>query len=191
MKRIGILGGTFNPIHIGHLAMAEVARDRCRLDKVIFVPCFQPPHKNIPHLVPARDRYRMVQLGIQDHPDFDVSDIEIKRPGKSYSIDTVRQLRASYPKEVRFFFIIGEDNFATLKTWKDIDEILRIVTFIVINRPGQKERGPALKHLSVQMPGIDISASFLRHCFREGQSVKYLIPERVRKYIIRKCLYQA
>jgi len=191
MKRIGILGGTFNPIHIGHLAMADIARDRCQLDQVIFVPCFQPPHKSMPHLVGARDRYNMVRLAIQDRPDFAVTDVEIKRKGKSYSIDTVTYLRALYPRGTRLFFIIGEDNLVNLDKWKKIDEMIRIVTFIVINRPGQTQRGPEIKHLAVQMPGIDISASYLRRCIRNGQSVRYLIPERVRKFIITRKLYQA
>lgn len=190
MKRIGILGGTFNPVHIGHLAMAEVARDRCRLDRVIFVPCFRPPHKRIARLTRPADRYHMVKLAIQGHPAFELSDVEIKRQGKSYSIDTVRYFRRTLPARARLFYIIGEDNFQNLETWKDIDAILAQVTFIVINRPGACARGPKIKHLPVQMPGIDISGSYLRRCIHGGRSVRYFVPHKVRRYISRKKLYR-
>ncbi len=190
MKKIGILGGTFNPIHIGHLAMAEVARDRCGLDRVVFVPCFQPPHKRITRLTKPADRFQMVKLAVQGHPSFDVSDAEIKRRGKSYSIDTVRHFRRVLPKSARLFYIIGADNFQYLDSWKDIEAILEQVTFLVINRPGMKARGPKIKHLRVRMPGLDISGSYLRRCLQSGHSVRYLVPEKVRQFIIRKKLYK-
>ena len=135
-ERIGILGGTFDPVHIGHMAIAQKALEKCRLDKVIFVPSALPPHKKMPRLASAWDRYRMVALAAQGNPRFEVSDYEVQKGGKSYSIDTVCHFRAQYPAETKLFFIIGEDNVDTLETWKEIDRIIEIVTFIVVNRPG-------------------------------------------------------
>lgn len=190
MKRIGILGGTFNPIHIGHLAMAEVARDRCGLDQVVFVPCFLPPHKNIRNLVKAADRYNMVRLGLKDNPFFKASDFEINKGGKSYTIDTVRHFQSVVPAQAKLFFIVGGDNLEELPTWRDIKEILKIVTFVVINRPGHKPTGPYVKHLPVRMPGIDVSASYIRHCIQQGHSIRYFVPEPVAQYIEKRRLYK-
>ncbi len=187
MKRIGILGGTFNPVHIGHLAMAQAALEKFRLDKVIFIPCNRPPHKKIIHLAPGQERFKMVQAAVRNNPLFEVSDFEIKRKGKSYSIDTVEYLRSVYPKKTKFFFIIGTDSFRGLRSWKRVDEIRKLTSFIVVNREGHAPAG----RFSVNMPGIDVSSSYLRGRIRQGKSVRYFVPDNVIRYIQQHKLYKA
>ena len=189
IKRIGILGGTFNPIHIGHLSIAQTVQERFGLEKVLFVPAFRPPHRNIVKLASPEERFQMVRLGIKSNALFDVSDFEIKREGKSYSIDTVKYFRKIYPKGTKLFFIIGADNFAELSKWKCIDEILEIVSFIVVNRPGYEIQDSEIKHYIVNMPGMDIASSHIRRRIAQGKSVKYLVPESVFRYIKRKKIY--
>ena len=139
-QRIGILGGTFNPIHIGHLAMAQTALEQGRLDLVYFVPCYTPPHKRMAKLVSARDRLAMVRQAVQGNPGFMVSDCEIVRQGKSYSVDTARYFQDRFPK-AKLFWIVGADSFQQLPAWKAIDEISKIVTFIAeIGRASCRER---------------------------------------------------
>ena len=190
MQRIGILGGTFNPFHIGHLAIAQKAQEQFGLDKVIFVPSHIPPHKKIINLAPAQDRYKMAAWAIKDNPLFGISDVEIKREGKSYTIDTLKYFRDILPKNTKLFFIVGEDTFPTLAGWKDIQEILKLVTFIVVNRPGYKKERSPIKHLSVTMHGINISSSYLRRRIAQGKSIKYLVPESVFRYIEEHKLYK-
>ena len=191
MKRIGILGGTFNPIHIGHLTMAQISLEQVRLDKVIFVPSFFPPHKRILNLASAQHRLRMIQEGISGNACLEVSNFEIQKQGKSYTVDTVKYFRDTLPKGTKLFFIIGGDSFPTLGRWKDIDAILKIVSLIVVNRPGYRMDNQKIKHLSVVMPGIDISSSFLRQRIRKGKSIKYLTVDPVADYIQRHKLYNA
>ncbi len=189
MKRIGFFGGTFNPIHMGHLAIAQMAQERFKLDKVIFIPSHQPPHKNIAPLASAKDRYKMVRLATAGNEYFEVSDVETKRIGKSYTVDTLRHFREIYPAKVKFFFIIGGDSLGTLAQWKNIDEILKLATFIVVNRPGYSDI-KNIKHLTVTKPGIDISSSYLRERINSGTSVRYLVPEAIYHYIIKHGLYK-
>ncbi len=189
-ERIGILGGTFDPVHIGHMAIAQKALEKCRLDKVIFVPSALPPHKKMPRLASAWDRYRMVALAVQGNPRFEVSDYEVQKGGKSYSIDTVCHFRARYPAETKLFFIIGEDNVDTLETWKEIDRIIEIVTFIVVNRPGFRHHQKKIKFQSVMLPGMDISSSYLRRAIAQGKTIKYLVPDKVLEYIEQNQLYK-
>lgn len=189
MKRIGFFGGTFNPIHMGHLAIAQMAQERFKLDKVIFIPSHQPPHKNIAPLASAKDRYKMVRLATAGNEYFEVSDVETKRVGKSYTVDTLRHFREIYPANVKFFFIIGGDSLGTLAQWKNIDEILKLATFIVVNRPGYSDI-KNIKHLTVTKPGIDISSSYLRERINSGASVRYLVPEAIYHYIIKHGLYK-
>lgn len=189
MKRIGILGGTFNPIHIGHLAMGQVALERLKLDKVIFVPSCVPPHKTIKNLASAQDRLKMVHIATNDNPKFEVSDIEIRRKGRSYSIDTVRYFREHYPKGTKFYFIVGGDSAEELHTWKDIDELARLVTFVALNRPGFKSTQEKYKCRAITMPALEISSSYLRQCFASGGSALYLLRYHVSEYIKKKKLY--
>lgn len=190
MKRIGILGGTFNPIHIGHLAIAQTAQEKFQLEKVIFVPSNLPPHRKILRLASAKQRYDMVRLAVKNNPLFEVSDFEIKKKGKSYSIDTVQHFEEVFAGKTKLFFIVGADNFLELKTWRRIDEILKIVTFIVVNRPGYDIPKTRIKHHSVIMPGMDIAASYIRKRIKQEKSIKYLVPESVFRYINQHKLYQ-
>jgi len=188
-ERVGILGGTFNPIHIGHLSIAQMAMDKYELSKVIFVPASLPPHKKIANLASAPHRYNMVKLAIEDNPAFEILDYEIKKGGKSYSVDTIKYLREKYPAGTKFFFIIGADNLEQLDSWKDVEQILEMATFIVVNRPGFEDVKGTIKHLNLSVPGMDISSSYLRRGVIQGNSIKYLVPERVFAYIKKHKLF--
>lgn len=188
--KIGILGGTFNPIHIGHLVMGQVALEKIGLDKVIFIPSNIPPHKTVRRLATARDRYQMVKLSISDNPRFAVSDMEILRPGKSYTIDTVRALVKQYPPRTQFYFVIGGDSVDTLSGWRDINELAMLVKFVALNRPGFKPQQTAIKIKSLTMPALEISSSYLRNCFSSGGSAMYLLRYRVVEYIQKNNLYR-
>ena len=192
MRRIGVLGGTFNPVHIGHLAIAQMAQETMHLEKVIFVPSNWPPHKKGYRIAPARDRYHMVRLAIRGNPNLKISDFEIKKEGKSYTIDTLWHFRRIFPKDTKLFFIIGGDTLPQLKNWKYIDDILKIATFIVVNRPGQfkKSKGIKIKYYSVSMPGIDISSSYVRRRIAEGKTTKYFVQDNVLAYIKKHRLYK-
>lgn len=193
MRRVGLFGGTFNPIHVGHLAVAQMAQEAMKLDKIIFIPSNWPPHKHADVLAPARHRYNMVRLAIANNPAFEISDYEICKEGKSYTIDTLRDFRRIYPKETRLFFIIGGDTLPQLKTWKYIDSILTMATFIVVNRPGQFKKSTGIKKIkyyAVSMQGIDISSSYIRRRIRTGKTVRYYVFDQVLRYIQKCKLYQ-
>jgi len=136
--RIGLLGGTFNPIHNCHLSIAEETRKRLSLDRIIFIPSHAPPHKVDHEVIEARDRYEMVRLAIQSHPAFEVSDLEIQRPGPSYSVDTVRSLRSLLGVKTELFFIIGLDAFLSIAYWKSAGTLLTLCAFVVISRTGSR-----------------------------------------------------
>src|SRR6266545_1011728 len=135
--QLGLLGGSFNPIHYGHLGIALQAYERLHLDRVLFVPTGDPPHKPDGTLAPAIARYEMVRLAIADNPAFSISDIEVTRMGKSYSIDTVRELQRQYGSSTHLFFLIGLDAFMEFPTWKDPQALLESCHFVVVSRPGQ------------------------------------------------------
>lgn len=189
MRRIGLLGGTFNPIHIGHLTMAQIAKERMNLDKIIFIPSHIPPHKKVKNLALAKHRYAMVRLAIQGNPGFAVSDFEYKKAGRSYSIDTIRHFWKNNPQGTKFFFIIGADAVAGLKDWKRIEQIVKLVTFVVVNRPGYIYREDRIEYQYVAMPAIDIASSFLRSRVAQGRSIQYFVPDSVYAYIKKHNLY--
>lgn len=201
-SRIGIFGGTFNPVHMGHLIMAQDALEVFDLSKVLFVPCDLPPHKDASRLAPAAHRATMLEKAIEDNPDFEMCDIEIRRGGTNYSIDTVRHLRNLYPRN-DLFFIIGSDSLMELHQWKDIEELLRLCRFVTFVRPGfdpQKASGKALKLENglgrdliknvVAVHQVEISASDIRHRIAEGMSIRYLVPTFVEIYIAEHNLYK-
>lgn len=190
MKRIGILGGTFNPIHLGHLIIAQMAQEQVKLEKIFFVPSNKPPHKSSRGVVLAKHRFNMVRVAIEKSPFWEVSDCEIKRGGRSYTIDTVRYFRDIFGQTTKLFFIIGGDMLSQLKTWKDINKIQKIVDFIAVDRPKYKRRRNNWKYYKVMMPGIDISSSYVRECIRKRRAIKYFVPDSVEKYIIRNNLYK-
>ncbi len=215
-KRIGILGGTFNPIHFGHLAAAEEVADRLGLDLVLFIPSFLPPHK--PEDMPSADqRQEMVRLAIAGNRRFSLSDTETRRGGLSYTIDTIEELRLQY-RDADLFFITGIDSFLEVRTWKEWRRLLGLCTFVVLSREGARFRDvaklglaavpePALLDLDersrrelavrgdcvslvlVTIPRYEISSTDIRERIRAGRSVKYLLPDAVEAYIIEKKLY--
>lgn len=190
MKRIGVLGGTFNPIHIGHLAIAQMAQEKMRLDTVIFVPSNMPPHKERGGIASPRHRFNMVACAIRNNPRFDISDFEIKKSGMSYTVDTMRYFRKIFPDNTELFFIIGGDTLCQLEKWRYIKDIANIATFIAVNRPGRFKKKTWIPYRSVSMPGIDISSSYVRARIAEGKTVRYFVPECVIRYIKRCRLYQ-
>ncbi len=187
--RIGIFGGTFNPVHIGHLIAAQSAWEKLKLDRVIFVPSYLPPHKSSKNVVAAKDRFNMVSAAIKGNLGFKVLDFEIKSKTRSYSIETVNYLIKQYPKKTKFFFIGGEDSLATLSSWKCIEELLTKVIFAMVYRPGYKKFSSKIKVQSIPMPGLDISSSEIRKRINQGKSVRYFLPEGVLRYIEKKKLY--
>ena len=189
MKRIGILGGTFNPPHIGHLAIAQMAKEKMCLDKVIFVPSNLPPHKSADGVAAPKHRLAMTRLSVAKNSSLTVSEFEIKKKGKSYSVDTMRYFRKKFSRKVELFFIIGGDALSQLEKWKYIKDLVKITTFIVVNRPGRFKKKTWIKHNSVSMPGIDISSSYVRQRIAQGKTVKYFVPDNVIRYIKRNKLY--
>ena len=187
--KIGILGGTFNPIHIGHLILAEEAREKLSLDKIIFVPAFLPPHKDNSDIAPATRRYTMVKIATKGNKYFTVSDVEIKRDGRSYTIDTIREFNKLYPND-ELYFIIGSDLLNYLAEWKDLNEIIKIVKFIAAVRPGYPlEKLPSYIS-TIATRAVDISGFEIRQRAKEKKSFRYLVPEGVYKYIIKNRMYK-
>ncbi len=190
-KRVGILGGTFNPIHNGHLLIAEQAREQVGLDEVWFMPARIPPHKEDQGILTAEHRLRMVELAVADHPRFRATDIELKREGPSYTVDTLLLLHAEYP-EHRFFFIVGGDMLQILPKWHRYEELKKLVHFIGISRPGSVFEAELLKpHVTfVEVPAWDISSTWIRDKARQAKSLRYLVPQAVESYIKEYKLYE-
>jgi len=194
MKRVGLMGGTFDPIHLGHLLAAETARDRCGLDEVWFIPNRTPPLKAGEPSASGEDRLEMVRLAIAGNPAFKALDLELRRPGVSYSINTVRELIDRYPGH-DFSYIIGGDRVNDLPRWHRIEELAAFASFIGVGRPGHPvDNGALPEYLRcrvrvIPMPLLDISSSGIRALRREGRSIRYLVPEGVHDFIMRKGLY--
>ncbi|NTW72853.1 MAG: nicotinate-nucleotide adenylyltransferase [Eubacteriaceae bacterium] len=198
--KIGILGGTFNPIHYGHLLLAESARDRLSLDKVIFIPTGNNPYKTDDQEVDSFHRYKMTELGIRSNDKFEVSDIEINRRGYTYTIDTLEELEKLYPGD-SLFFITGADIIFEIDNWKKADQVLKKTSIITTFRPGYEQenldvRIEELRELygakifKLYAPEMDISSSEIRSRIKHGYSIKYLLPEAVEDYIYKNDLYR-
>jgi nicotinate-nucleotide adenylyltransferase len=187
--KIGILGGTFNPIHIGHLILAEEAKEKLALEKVIFVPTFLPPHKDNLDIAPAEERMTMLKLAITGNKYFTVSDIEIKRDGRSFTIDTLREFKKKYRSD-DLYFLIGSDLLKYLADWKDLKEIIQMVKFIAATRPGYPLQNLPVYIQTLPIRAVDISAFEIRNRIRGSKSFRYLVPEGVFKYISKKKLYR-
>ena len=189
---IGIFGGTFNPPHLGHLIVVESVQDQLHFDKILFVPTALPPHKTDITIVSGYQRLEMTQLAIQGNSYFEISDVEIRLGGTSYSVITLNALARQYPKS-NFSLIIGADNFLEIEKWKSIDEILNNADIVVMHRPGYSI--PELRSKLyrdarfIKVPAIDISSTDIRRRVKMGKSIKYMVPEPVEKYIYNYHLY--
>lgn len=187
--RIGILGGTFDPPHFGHLMIAEEVLHRCRLDAVWFMPSPSPPHKTRFRITPSHHRIEMVKKAITGNERLFLSLAEFERKGPSYTYDTVKTLLTEHPRD-RFFFIIGADMVEDLPNWHRADELVRLVTFIGVGRPGFSLESQYADHIwEVDTPEFAMSASFLRERFKKNGNTRYYLPDDVRKYIMEKGLY--
>ena len=197
--RLGIFGGTFDPIHYGHLVLAEQCREQCQLDEVLFLPAGTPPHKEGQPLTPAKDRAEMVELAIAGHPAFHLDRRELHRPGPSYTVDTLTELRQELP-DAQLFFLIGADSLDDLPQWRDPQRIVQLATLVVVNR------GPTLPTISAALttclgeaalsriqhatiPPIGISSRDLRQRLRDARTIRYFTPRPVECYIQTHALY--
>lgn len=194
--RLGLFGGTFDPIHLGHLILAEGCREACALDRVWFVVSGLPPHKQ-GERTPVADRLEMVRIAIAGSPAFEVSDVEARRPGPHYSVETLEAIHRERPAD-ELFFLIGADNVIDLPTWRHPERIAQLATIVVVNRPGMgsvaelPEFGPGAHPLrSVTIPAIGIASQDLRSRRAEGRSIRYLVPRGVEAYIDAQGLYRA
>lgn len=200
VTKIGILGGTFNPIHNGHLIMAEEIRETFKLDKILFIPSGTPPHKSGDEVIDKEHRVNMVLEAIKDNKFFEKSRIEVERKGYTYTIDTLKELKASQKEDVLLYYIIGADVLYDLLNWKDYQLVLKECKFIAALRPGNEsdkfERH--VKYLKTNfeakiskgyIPLIDISSTEIRKRVKEGRTIKYLVPESVENYIKKNKLY--
>ena len=211
---VAIFGGTFNPIHYGHLRVAEEVREETGLEKILFIPTYHTPHKFQEEIISADIRFEMVRLAIEDNPAFEVSDIEIKRKGSSYTIDTVRGLKKE-DAEREINIIVGSDSFNEITTWHEYNSLFEEASFIVVARPGHPLRdikkvvtvelaekfwydasmkcyksrdGHRIRYLNTTL--MDISSSDIRRRIREERSIKYLVPPVVEEYILKRSLYR-
>jgi len=184
--RLGMFGGTFNPIHMGHLVLAETAREALRLDRVLFIPTGQPPHKPASHLPPGMIRLKLIQLAIRDHSNFASSDIEVQRDGPSYTIDTVKLIRTQLP-EAKLFLLMGQDMLGV--QWLGWNELKRLCTIVVAHRPGSKTTRREAGVVWLPMPRLDISSLDIRARVKAGTSIRYLVPAAVERYLRQHRLY--
>ncbi len=213
MSRIGILGGTFDPLHVGHLRAAEVVRDALSLDWVLFVPANHPPHKSASKLTEARHRLHMVERAVSGENRFEVSPVEFERDGPSYTIDTLTELVERFAAS-QFFFVTGTDAFVEIRTWKKWHELLSNYSFVVHERPGfpigevlavvpeelegrvvmDSDAGFAPESdgagiFLVRRPMLDVSSTAIRRSVRAGRSIRFLVPDAVEAYIRENRLY--
>ncbi len=190
--RIGMLGGTFNPIHLGHLVLAQECWMRFSLDRVVFIPSYVPPHKAVEEEVSAADRLEMVRLSLEGDDRFKVSSYEIDKEGTSYSIETIEHFKDEYDPDAELFFLTGSDSAGVLSTWKEVDRILDLTTFIIATRPGWSPEGPySGRVMCIALPLIDVSSTMIRDRIKKGEPIDYLVPVPAVRYIRRKSLYSS
>lgn len=201
--RLGVFGGTFDPPHLGHLALAESAREQLALDRVIFMPAGEPPHKRGRRLTPARHRLAMARLAVRGNKAFEVSSIEARRSGPSYTVDTLRAIATRAP-HATLFLLLGADSLDDFPTWRDPRGILGLATLVIASRPGARARRPAPGGgvrrapargsrpavLWLANPGLDVSSTAIRARAAQGASLRYLVPDAVSAYIGRHRLYR-
>lgn len=203
VQRLGLFGGSFDPVHFGHLLLAECCREQARLDQVIFVPAAIPPHKQDRPLTPSAYRVEMLELAIAGHEHFYVSRYEADRPGITYTVDTLAHFRGQYP-QAELFLLLGADMFNDLPHWRQADEVCRLALPLVAQRAGATEldfdvlahlvephRLEAIRRHRVEMPGIGISSTDLRRRVAAGRSIRYQTPRAVEEYIRTHGLYRS
>lgn len=193
MKKIGLFGGSFNPIHIGHLIFAQEALYQFQLDKIVFIPTVNPPHKDPGELIDSHHRYRMVELAIDQNPEFEISDIEIKRGGISYTIDTLQEFQKAQKENAEFSLLVGMDMLSEIFTWKEAEKLINLCWFL-----GAPRAGYSIENLEtrlknrvklVNMPIIEIAGRTIRDRIQKKLPVRYWVPEGVYNYIIENRLY--
>ncbi|NJC71676.1 nicotinate-nucleotide adenylyltransferase [Planosporangium thailandense] len=192
-RRIGIMGGTFDPIHNGHLVAASEVADLFSLDEVVFVPTGQPWQKDDVKVAPAEDRYLMTVIATASNPRFHVSRVDIDRNGPTYTVDTLRDLRRVYGPEAELYFITGADALARILSWKDADQIFTLAHFVGVTRPGfelSDAHLPADTVSLVQVPAMAISSTDCRQRVAAGKPIWYLVPDGVVQYIAKRHLYR-
>ncbi len=190
MSRVGILGGTFDPVHHGHLIIAQAVRELRNLDKIIFVPSYISPHKQDIRASAPEHRVAMLKLSIEDIPYFDLTDYEIEKKGISYTIDTLHEIKKHYDQ---IELIIGEDNFQTFNEWKSPEEIVKLVTLVVLRRrikDNESYNAFIKRAVFLETPVIDISSSAIRERVKKGLPINFLVPQNVLKYIYDLKLYK-
>lgn len=190
---IGIFGGAFNPPHIGHLIAAQSVREQLRLDKIFFVPAADPPHRTDISRASTEHRLKMVRLATESNPSFEVSDIEIRRPGKSYTLETIIAFEVLHPG-AKLFLLLGSDNFAEFHTWRQPREIIARCELVVFMRSGFEvtDTKSAFHRAArfVSVPNMAISASDIRRRVKMGRSIRYLVTKEVEEYVLRHGLYR-
>ncbi|MFG1921566.1 nicotinate-nucleotide adenylyltransferase [Cryptosporangium sp. NPDC048952] len=192
-RRVGIMGGTFDPIHHGHLVAASEVASLFALDEVVFVPTGNPWQKDDSEVSPAEDRYLMTVIATASNPRFSVSRVDVDRPGPTYTIDTLRDLRRLRGSDVELFFITGADALSAILSWKDVDELFDLAHFIGVTRPGytlSDEHLPQDAVTLVDVPAMAISSSGCRDRVRANLPVWYLVPDGVVQYIEKRRLYR-
>lgn len=198
--KIGICGGTFDPIHLGHLTIAELVRCEFNLDQVLFIPSGKPPHKDLSTVTDPSHRLNMVNCAVSTNPYFNAVSIETERVGYSYTVDTLKELHSMYSPNTEFYYIIGADVVMDLLTWKQAEEVFLLTKFIAVMRPGflNKDFSERINSLrfkyniditSYEAPLIEISSTLIRNRIRSKQSIKYLVQECVEEYIKKNNLY--
>lgn len=202
-RRVGVLGGTFDPVHYGHLVIAEEVYAALDLAEMVFVPAGHPPHKPESMVAPAHHRLAMLELAITGNPHFSISRVDLERPGPSYTVETLRLLRRQWGEQTALFFLIGWDSLEDFLTWRDPAGILEQLSYLVaVRRPGYAEEDGYRASLEARLPGIterllvvpvpqlEISSTELRERVAEGRPIRYQLPERVEQYIEQYNLYQ-
>jgi nicotinate-nucleotide adenylyltransferase len=186
--KVGLLGGTFDPIHLGHLRAAETAREGLGLERVAFVPAGVPPHRGAPQ-ASAIDRYAMAALATACQPAFVVSDMELCREGPSYTVDTLRAWRRARPED-ELVLLLGSDAYAEMSGWREVDALRALCEVAVLARPGEAREPGGTGALRLAGPALDVSSSEIRSRVAQGRSVRYLVPEAVADYITKRGLYR-
>jgi nicotinate-nucleotide adenylyltransferase len=193
VTRIGVMGGTFDPIHHGHLVAASEVGHFYSLDEVIFVPTGQPWQKKGRQVSPAEHRYLMTVIATASNPRFSVSRVDIDRPGPTYTIDTLRELRSQYGPDAELFFITGADALEKMMTWQDVDELFKLAHFVGCTRPGHRLSGAGLpdgRVSLIEIPALAISSTNCRERVSQGEPIWYLVPDGIVQYISKNRLYR-